>query len=123
MTPLPSSPTGPLWKNMPVSRAFSSYPSGFPASKPSLHLRLPDFPKEGALLQNEEKHKVTVQVTPRGRKAYIQWGMAWFPKGIVNDSDIPNPVPCSPWHDTFHLDLCRTEPLSPRRVVATLNRV
>jgi len=27
---------GPLWKEIPVSRAFSTYPSGFPAREPSL---------------------------------------------------------------------------------------
>ena len=27
-----------------------------------------------------EKHKVTVHGAPRRQKAYIQWGVAWFPK-------------------------------------------
>jgi hypothetical protein len=58
-------------------------------------------PKQGALLQNGEKHKVTVHRASRRQKACIQWGMAWFPKGIVNDT-ISTPLPCSPWHDTFH---------------------
>jgi len=56
-----------------------------------------------------KKHKVTVHEAPRRRKAYIQWGAAWFPKGIVNDTAISTPVPCSPWHDTFHLGLDRPE--------------
>jgi len=30
-----------------------------------------------------EKHKVTVHGDPRRRKAYVQWGAVWFPKGIV----------------------------------------
>jgi len=29
------------------------------------------------------KHLVTVHGAPRGWKAYIQWGAAWFLKGIV----------------------------------------
>jgi len=33
----------------------------------------------------QEKPKVTVHGAPRGRKARIQWGTAWFPKGIVNN--------------------------------------
>jgi len=67
-------------------------------------------PQKGALLQNGEKHKVTAQGTPRRWKAYIQWGAAWFSKGIVNDTAISTPVPCSPWHDTFHLGMGRPEP-------------
>ena len=30
--------TRPLWKEMPVSRAFSTYPSGSPAREPSLQV-------------------------------------------------------------------------------------
>ena len=33
-----------------------------------------------------EKNTVIVHGAPRGRKAYIQWGAAWFPKGIVHDT-------------------------------------
>jgi len=29
-----------------------------------------------------EKHTVTVHGGPHGQKAYIQWGVAWFPKGL-----------------------------------------
>jgi len=67
-------------------------------------------PQKGALLQNGEKHKVTVHGTPRRRKAYIQWGAAWFPKGIINDTAISTPVPCSPRQDTIHLGWGRPEP-------------
>jgi hypothetical protein len=38
---------------------------------------------------------VTVHEASHGRKAYIQWGVAWFPKGIVYDTAITTPVPCS----------------------------
>ena len=67
-------------------------------------------PKKGALLQNGQKHTVTVHGAPCRRKAYIQRGAAWFPKGIVNDTAISTPVSCSPRHDTFHLGLDRSEP-------------
>jgi len=41
-------------------------------------------PQKGSLLHTYgEKHKVTIHGAPRRRKAYIQWGAAWFPKGIV----------------------------------------
>jgi hypothetical protein len=66
----------------------------------------------------EEKHTVTVHGGPRGRKAYIQCGVAWFPKGIVNNTANTTPVLCSLQHDTFHLGLGR-----PARAVVILNRV
>jgi hypothetical protein len=37
---------------------------------------------KGPLLQNGEKHKVTIHGAPCGQKAYIQWGPALFPKGM-----------------------------------------
>jgi len=57
-----------------------------------------------------EKYLVTVHRAPRGRKAYIQWGAALFPKGIVYDTAITTPVPCSLQQDAFHLGLGRSEP-------------
>jgi hypothetical protein len=53
---------------------------------------------------------VTVHGTLCGQKACIQWGPAWFPKGIVYDTAITTPVPCSLQHDTFHHGLGRPEP-------------
>jgi len=55
------------------------------------------------------KNIVTIHGAPCGRKA-IQWGAAWFPKGIVYDTAITTPVPCSLQHDTIHLGLGRPEP-------------
>ena len=49
---LPVSPAEPLWKDMPVSRASSAYPSGSPAREPSLHLCLQNSPK------NETSYKM-----------------------------------------------------------------
>jgi hypothetical protein len=54
-------------------------------------------------------HMSTVHGPPRGQKAYIQWGVVWFPKGIVYDTVITTLVPCSPRHDTCHLGLGRPE--------------
>jgi hypothetical protein len=56
------------------------------------------------------KRLVTVHGAPRGRKAYIQWGAAWFPKGILYYTAITTLVPCSLQYDTFHLALGRPEP-------------
>jgi hypothetical protein len=67
-------------------------------------------PEKGALLQNGGKQKFTVHRFPRGRKAYIQWGAALFPKGIINDTAITTPVPCSLQYDTFCLGWGRPEP-------------
>jgi len=57
-----------------------------------------------------EKHKVTIDRAARRQKACIQWGAAWFPKGIVNDTAISTPLPCCLRHDTSHLGLGRPEP-------------
>jgi hypothetical protein len=43
-------------------------------------------PQKGALLQNGEKHRVTVHRAPHKQKAYILWGAAWFPKRTVNNT-------------------------------------
>ena len=40
-------------------------------------------PQKGALPRKRGKHLVTIHGAPRRRKAYIQWGAAWFPRGIV----------------------------------------
>ena len=40
----------------------------------------------------------------------VQWGVAWFPKGIIYDTAITTPVSCSLQHNTFPLGLGRPEP-------------
>ena len=74
-----------------------------------VHVCLPESPKRSPPTHGE-KHKVTTHGAQRRRKAHIQWGAAWFLKGIVNDTAISTPVPCSPRHDTFHFGLGRPEP-------------
>jgi hypothetical protein len=67
-------------------------------------------PNKESSHEKRGKNLVTVHGAPRGWKAYIQWGVAWFPKGIVYDTAISTLVPCSLQHDTFHLGLGRPEP-------------
>jgi hypothetical protein len=75
-----------------------------------IHLYLSGSPIRSPPKKGVGGYLVTVHGAPRGRKAYIQWGAAWFPKGIVYDTAISTPVPCSLQHDTFHLGLGRPEP-------------
>ena len=74
-----------------------------------IHVCLPESPKRSPLTYGE-KHNVTIHGAPNRQKAYIQWRVAWFPKGIINDTATSNPVPRSPRHDTLHLGLGRPEP-------------
>jgi len=98
----------------------SDTPSPEPLVHSFIHVCLPESPKRSPPTYGE-KHNVTVHGAPRRRKAYIQWGVAWFPKGIVNDAAISTPVPCSPRHvtSTFHLGLGRPEPRLSACVVVT----
>jgi hypothetical protein len=45
---------------------------------------------------------------------------AWFPQGIVNDTAVTTPVPCSLQHDTFHFGVGRPELRWPVCVVVAL---
>jgi hypothetical protein len=68
-------------------------------------------PQKGALLHMGKKYRVTTHGAPRTRKAYIQWGVAWFPKGIINDTAISTPVPCSILKETTQNVTRRTQVL------------
>jgi hypothetical protein len=72
-----------------------------------LYVRIPN--KEPSH-EKRGKHLVIIQGAPCGRKAYIEWGAAWFPKGIVYNTEISTPLPCSLHHGTFHLGLGRPAP-------------
>jgi hypothetical protein len=89
---------GPYGERCFVSRASGLF----------IHLYLLESPKK-KLNEMRGKHVVTVHRAPRGRKAYIQWGSTWFPKGIVNNTGVTTPEPCSLQHDTFHLGLGKPE--------------
>jgi len=88
-----------------------------------IHVCLPETPKRSPPTYIQEKQKVTVHRAPCRRKAYIQWGVTWFPKGIVNDTAVSTPVPRNPRHDTFHLGLGRSQSHCLACVVATPIRV
>jgi hypothetical protein len=45
-------------------------------------------------------------------KALLQWGAAQCPEGIISDTAITTPVPCSPCYDTSHLGFGGLEPCS-----------
>ena len=55
------------------------------------------------------ENMVTVRGAACGLKAYIQLGVACFPKEIIYDTAIATPVLCIHQHDTFHFGLGRTE--------------
>jgi len=98
----PSSLTGSPWTGILRHQScWSAYSF--------IHVCLPESPESSPPTYGR-KFKDTIHGAPRRQKAYVQWGAAWFPKGIVNDTVISTPVPCSPWHDTFHLGLGRPEP-------------
>jgi hypothetical protein len=52
-----------------------------PAKRLTVILMSTAVPEKEALLQNGEKHAVTVHGAPRGQKSYVQWCAALFPKG------------------------------------------
>jgi hypothetical protein len=61
--------------------------------------------------------------SPTQKEGYIPWRATWFPKEIFNDTAINTPVPRSLQQETYHLFLCRQEPLWPASVLATLHSV
>jgi hypothetical protein len=67
-------------------------------------------------------HRPSSPTRTEGLYKYVQWSAAWFPKGIVCDTDITSSVPCSLQHDTFHLGLGRTQACYPACVIVTLYR-
>jgi len=95
MSPPPRSPTGSLWtEKLHLQRQWFIY-SFISVRVPH---KEPSHEKQG-------KYFVTVHVAPRGWKAYIQWGAAWFPKGIIYDTAISTPVPCSLQLDTYSTEI------------------
>jgi len=55
------------------------------------------------------KHMVTIREATLGLKAYVQLGVAWFPKGFIYNTAITTQMPCSLQHDTFHFGLGRPD--------------
>jgi len=78
---------------------------------------VPESPKRSSPACGK-KYKVTVQRAPCRQKAYIQWGAAWFPKRIVNNTAITTPVTCSLQHHIFYLGSSRPKPCLPVCVIS-----
>ena len=99
-------PNGPLQQEVPVSRIFFyTFPSKSPVNGPppprspsgslwreKFHLQsqwlIHSFisgpaPNKEPSHEKQGKYLVTVHGAPRGQTAYMQWGAALFPKGIV----------------------------------------
>jgi hypothetical protein len=89
-------------RDMPVSRAFfytfHDKKNLTFLSKPPVKERCHVSRASGSLIYISHeiggKHTVTDHRAPCGQ-AYIQWGVAWFTKGIVCDTAISTPVPCT----------------------------
>ena len=64
---------------------------------------------------------VTIRGAACGLKAYIQLGVAWFPKGIIYDTAIATPVPCILQHDTIHFGLGRPDTCYPSHMTQGTN--
>jgi hypothetical protein len=103
---LPRFPNRPLWRKAPICRTFFyTFTSKSPVNEPpppcsptgslwreKLHFQsqwlIHSFVSVG-VPSNEPshekwgKHLVTVHGSPHGLKAYIQWVVAWFPKGTM----------------------------------------
>jgi hypothetical protein len=99
----------------PCSLTGSPMDRNTPSSQPLVHLFIhscmsAESPKRSPPAY-VEKYKVTIHGAPRTRKAYIQWGVASFPKGIVNDTAISTPVPCSILKETTENVTRRTQVL------------
>ena len=78
MGPPPCSPTGSLWREKLHLQSQWFVPSFISVRVPN---KEPFHEKQG-------KYLVTVHRAPRGQKAYIQWGAAWFPKGVIYNTAI-----------------------------------
>jgi len=103
--PPPRSPAWSLWREMLCLQSLWFIHSCISVGSP----------QKGVLPRDAVKIPVTVSVAPRGRKACVQWGVAWFPKRIANDIALTTRVPCSVQHDTFHHSLGR-----PRAPLASM---
>jgi hypothetical protein len=74
-------------KRVPMERGNPS-----PESLVTVFINVCWSPRKRIFLCDGEKHTVTVHGVLHGQKAYLQWGAALFPKGIINDTAITTPV-------------------------------
>ena len=102
----------------PVNETDSMFPNKVsmerdaPSSEPMVYSFIYIFqsPRLRSLPTKKGKSYSHFHRAPHTRKAYIQWGMAWFPKRVVYGTAVATPLPCSLHHNTFHLGLVRPEP-------------
>jgi len=58
-----------------------------------IHSYLSESPVKELSRKMEGKHTVAVHRAASGQNAYIKWGAAWFPKGIIYNTAITTSVP------------------------------
>jgi hypothetical protein len=123
----PGFPTGPLQRETPIS-GNSSFPQSPGKETPStLPNRVP-MERENLSPKPMVTHSLKSIGVPERRSPPTKCGknvrsLSTKPhvdgrpmynglvhQGIINNTGITIPVPCSPWHDTFHLGLARPEP-------------
>jgi len=75
--PPPCSLTGSSWAA--ILRHLSHWSTFRSFFHSCMSARVP----KGSPLTYGEKHNITIHGAPRRWKAYIQWGTAWFSKGII----------------------------------------
>jgi len=57
-------------------------------------IRISESPVKEMSRETGGKHMVTVNGAPRGQKAFIKWGAAWFPNRILYHTAVTTPEPC-----------------------------
>jgi hypothetical protein len=95
---------GPQWG--PYGKRCSVYR----ANELFTHSYLTETPVKKLSQEPGGKHLVSVHGAPRGRKDFIQWGAAWFHKGMFYDTAVTSASLCSLQHDAFHLGLGKPQP-------------
>jgi hypothetical protein len=99
----------PPWKRFETLEVYSRSPFGafikgsalFPEPLVYSCIHISQSPHlRSSSTTHGEKNTVTIHRAPRGQKAYIQWGAAWFPKGIVHNTVIvyPSAIQPSAWY-------------------------
>ena len=83
--PRPHSPTGPLWKELLISRTNGLF----------FHSYLSESPVKELSDKAGRKHMFNIQKTPHEDGMLTDnWDVTWFSKGIIYNTAITTPVPC-----------------------------
>ena len=99
--------TGPLWKEMPVSRAFSIYPLGSPRREPPLQVPLKELP-EGEILHSQSPPSVNFQsYQQKDPPTQVpQWGPTERDTRLIHLSKSPVNEPPSRFPSGVHRERC-----------------